>query len=35
MLGALAPGAIWVQMSTIGVEEIEASRRWSAPSALT
>ena len=35
MLAGLAPGAIWVQMSTIGVAGIELVKPWSTPSGLT
>ena len=35
MLAALAPGAIWVQMSTIGVAESSASKPWFRPSVQT
>jgi 3-hydroxyisobutyrate dehydrogenase len=35
MLAALAPGAIWVQMSTIGVAGIERWRPWRRPSVPT
>ena len=35
MLAALAPGAIWVQMSTIGVAGSIASRPWWLPSVRT
>ena len=35
MLAALAPGAIWAQMSTIGVAGSTGSRPWPAASART
>ena len=35
MLAALGPGAIWVQMSTIGVAGIERWRPWWMPSVPT
>jgi 3-hydroxyisobutyrate dehydrogenase len=35
MLAALAPGSIWVQMSTIGVAGIERVPHWPLASALT
>ena len=35
MLAALAPGAIWAQMATIGVAGIERVAAWSRPSGPT
>ena len=35
MLAALTSGALWVQMSTIGVAGIEASQSWSPRSVPT